>query len=122
MLGLRLGGVGIELKSLEFEVEVVVHELTNSMDVDAVELGDEGGGDESVLESKTDVFAGTEDELVEVVEDELEGLWVALVDFDYLADAARVEGLILDVPEVTEDLLYLLLHPIYIPLILYPSI
>lgn len=48
--------------------------------------------------------------MVEIEEYELERLWVGLVDLDDLRDAARVEGLVLYVAEVTEDFLDLVLH------------
>lgn len=63
-----------------------------------------------MLQPKTNLLAAGKDELVKVVEDELERLRVGLVDLDDLRDAARVEGFVLDVPEVAEDLLDLVLH------------
>jgi hypothetical protein len=63
-----------------------------------------------VLQSQTHLLATGEDELVEVVEDKFERLRVCLVDLDYLRDAARVEGLVLDVSEVAEDFFDLVLH------------
>ena len=65
-----------------------------------------------MFETETHFLASGEDELVEVVEDELEGLWVALVELDDLANAAGVERLVLYVTEVTENLLDFLLHEI----------
>ena len=62
-----------------------------------------------MLHPKFNFFCRSEDQLVEVVEDEFEGLGVALVDFDDLADAAGVEGLVFDAAEVAENLLNLFL-------------
>lgn len=63
-----------------------------------------------MLESESDLLSAGEDQLIEVVEDELEGLRVVFIDLYDLTNAAGVERLVLDVPEVAEDLLYLLLH------------
>lgn len=63
-----------------------------------------------MLESQPHFLAIGEDELVEIEEYKLERLGVGLVDLDDLRDAARVEGLVLYVAEVTEDFLDLVLH------------
>jgi hypothetical protein len=100
----------IQLETFQFEIELVRHELAHSLGVDPVEFGDEAGRDQAVLESQPDFLSGGEDQLVQVVEYKFERLWVVLVDLNDLTYAAGVEGLVLDVTEVTEDLLYLLLH------------
>ena len=48
--------------------------------------------------------------MIEVVEYELQGLWIGLIYLNDLRDAACVEGLILDIAEIAEYLLYLVLH------------
>lgn len=63
-----------------------------------------------MFESKANLFAIGEDELIEVVEYELQGLWIGLIYLNDLRDAACVEGLILDIAEIAEYLLYLVLH------------
>lgn len=100
----------IELKVLKFKVKFILNELLDALHVGLVKFRYQTGADESMFESEPDFLAIGEDELVEVVEYKLEGLWVGLVDLDDLRDAAGVEGLVLDVAEVTKDFLDLVLH------------
>lgn len=74
-----------------------------------------------MLESQSDLFAAAEDKLIEVVENELKGFRVALVDLYNLADAACIEGFIFYVAKIAEDLLDFLLHWI-IYKSLYPGV
>ena len=106
---------------LQLEVELILHEVSHAVGVYLIELGDEGRGDEAMLQSQPDLFATAEYELVEVVENEFQSLGVPIVDLYDLADAASVEGLVLDAAEIAENLLYFLLHSI-IYISLYPRV
>lgn len=104
-----LGG-SVKLEILQFKVEFVAQEVLNSLSIYFVEFRDDTGGNESMFQSKPDFFAIREDELVEVVEYELQGFRIGLVELDYLADAAGIEGFVFDIAEVAKYLLNFLLH------------
>ena len=63
-----------------------------------------------MLHPKFNFFCRSEDQLVEVVEDELEGLWTILIDLDNLGDNRSIEGLVLHLFEEREQLFYFFLH------------
>lgn len=63
--------MGIELKVLHLEVELVKHELFDALGVYLVQLRDETSSDEPVLESQPHFLAVGKDQLVEVVQYEL---------------------------------------------------
>lgn len=98
------------MEIFQFKVELIFHEISDSLRVYFVEFGDKGSSDESMFESQSDLFAAAEDKLIEVVENELKGFRVALVDLYNLADAACIEGFIFYVAKIAEDLLDFLLH------------
>ena len=56
------------------------------------------------------LFAIGEDELIQIIEYELQRLGIALINFDDLTYATRIEGLVFDVTEVAKNLLNFLLH------------
>lgn len=106
----------------QLEIELILHEISHPVGVNFIELGDERSSDEAMLESQPDFFATAEDELIKIVEDELEGFRVSIIDLYNLTDATGVEGLILYVAKIAENLLYFLLHSIIYKTLYPPSI
>jgi len=106
----------------QLKIELILHEISHPVGVNFIELGDERSSDEAMLESQPDFFATAEDELIKIVEDELEGFRVSIIDLYNLADATGVEGLILYVAKIAENLLYFLLHSIIYKTLYPPSI
>lgn len=112
----------IKLKALKFKVQLIFHKLFDALNIDLVQFRDETRADEPVLEAQSDLLAIREDELVQVVKNELQGLGVGLVDFDDLRDAARIEWLVLYVAEVTKNFLDFILHQFTLKMINHASI
>ncbi len=110
------------MKALKFKVQLIFHKLFDALNIDLVQFRDEAGADESVLEAQSDLLAIREDELVQVVKNELQGLGVSFVDFDDLRDAARIEWLVLYVTEVTKNFLDFILHQFTLKIINHASI
>lgn len=75
-----------------------------------IKFGDETSSDETMFKSESYFLATGEDELIKIVEYEFERLGIRLIDFNDLRNTASIEGLIFDVAEVAEYLLYFALH------------
>ena len=113
-LSLLVFDLSIKLEIFKFKIELVLEKFFDTLWVDLVEFGNQTCGDESVFESKSRLFAMSKNQLVQVVENKLEGLGVFLEDLYDLTDAGSVEWFVFDIAEVTKNLLDFLLHWLYI--------
>ena len=98
------------MKIFKIDTLILVDHILDSSDVNVVKFGNDASTNLSVFHPEINLFCGSENQLVEIVKDELQGLWTIFIYLDNLGYNRSVEGLVLHLFEERKQLFYFFLH------------